>query len=107
MNFHVGQKVLYVNDRQIPSGYAYVPNVPKLGCEYTIRQIVACRALGYDEDGLRLMEVVNAPHVHQCPWGTHKSELSFRASRFRPVRSASIEAVLETRKPVKVHEPAQ
>ena len=107
MNFYVGQKVVYVNDRQIPGGYGYVPNVPKLGCEYTIRQIVACRALGYDEDGLRLVEVVNAPHVHQCPWGTHKSELSFRSSRFRPVRTTSIDANLKKLEPVKVREPAQ
>jgi hypothetical protein len=106
MNLHVGQKVLYVNDRQIPGGYGYVPNVPKLGCVYTVREIVPCKALGYDEDGLRLVEIVNAPHVHKCPRGTHRSELSFRSSRFRPVRSASIDAVVKTLEPVKVREPA-
>jgi hypothetical protein len=105
MNFYVGQKVVYVNDRQL-GPYARMPKLPKLGSVYTIRAIVPCKARGYDEDGLWLVEIVNAPRLYESPTGPVVRELAFRVSRFRPLRTTNIDAFVKMLEPVKVREPA-
>ena len=97
--FYVGQKVVCVKDRRYPGGYPYVPKLPKQGCVYTIREIVPCRAQGYDEDGMRLVEIINPVRIHSFPLGRRKSELSFRLSRFRPVHTTNIDVFLKMLEP--------
>ena len=56
---HIGQKVVGVRDNRWPPCTSYVPTLPKKGVVYTIRAIAPCKALGYNEDGLHLEEIVN------------------------------------------------
>ena len=107
MNFHVGQKVVCVNDRGDTRGFYYEPQLPKRGSVYTIREIVPRGAYGYDEDGLFLVEIVNPLCIHLYPSGPMKGELQFRVSRFRPVRTTNIDAFLKMLEPTPVHEPVE
>ena len=72
-NFHVGQKVVCIDD----DGLHLRPDEdgPCKGQVYTIR--------GFNEQvgGLLLIEVINFPQLYREGYG----ELSFRPSRFRPV----------------------
>ena len=107
MNFHVGQKVICVNDLGNTSGYTYGPTLPKRGSVYTIREIVPRGAYGYDEDGLFLVEIVNPLCIHLFPSGPMKGELQFRVSRFRPIRTTSIDVFLAMLEPTPVHGPVE
>ena len=64
--------------------------LPAEGAVYTIRGTVDCRALGYDEDGLLLEEIVNPVRLRKAPSGPCRGEVCFRISRFRPLRTTSI-----------------
>jgi hypothetical protein len=87
----IGQRVQYVDDRRRPTKERYLHETfPTLGSIYTVREIVPYKALGYDEDGLHLMEVINATRQYSSPRGPITGELAFRVSRFRPVRTANI-----------------
>ena len=104
---HLGQKVICVRDSNWPRGpYGYTPTLPQKGVVYTIRAIVPCRALfGRDEDGLHLVEIVNPTLPRKSGWVN--GELAFRISRFRPVRTTSIDVFTKMLKPVPVSEPAE
>jgi hypothetical protein len=56
-----------------------------------VRGIVPADVYGYDEAGLLLLEIVNSERQYASPKGPATFELAFRVSRFRPVRSTSIE----------------
>ena len=106
MSLNVGQKIVYVNDCQL-GPYAITAKLPTLGSVYTIRAIVRCKARGgFDEDGVWLEEIVNAPRLYNSPKGPVVLELAFRVSRFRPLRTTNIDAFLKMLEPVKVREPA-
>ena len=62
---------------------------------------------GYDEDGLRLVEIVNAPRQYESPTGPVVDEIAFRLSRFHPVRTTNIDALLKMLEPVTVRDPAE
>jgi hypothetical protein len=97
--FHVGQKVVCVNDQAWPRAYGYTPKLPKCGVIYTIRAIIDCRAWGYDEDGLLLAEIVNPKRIHVTRFRPRLSEVKFRMSRFRPVRTTNIDVFLKMLEP--------
>ena len=100
---HVGAKIVCVNDCP-RSRYSYAPNLPKMGSVYTIREIVPYKLLGFDEDGLLLVEIVNPPRFHKSPSCPLKSELAFRMSRFRPIQTTSIDVFTDMLEPVPVRE---
>jgi hypothetical protein len=75
--------------------------LPAHGRIYTIRGIVPCIARGFDEDGLHLVEIVNRPR--RWPEG-RRTELAFRISRFRPLRSTNIDVFLQMLEPTRVLE---
>jgi hypothetical protein len=86
----VGQKVVCVRDSRWPPCESYVPTLPKKGFIYTIRAIVPCKALGFNEDGMLLEEIVNPVRLLYSPrLGFAEGELKFRISRFRPVRTTA------------------
>jgi hypothetical protein len=58
----------------------------------------------YTEDGVRLVEIVNRPRRWRSPTGWRDTELAFRISRFRPVRSTNIDVLLQMLEPVRVLE---
>lgn len=72
-NFHVGQKVVCVDDRWVEDE----PQLPMAGVVYTIREIDA------GDDGLyfRLHELVNPVRKYRYA----EMEASFEAAAFRPV----------------------
>ena len=106
MAFRVGQRVVCVDTRKWP----YLADrwtLPTRGVVYTVRAIVPCMADGYAEDGLRLVEIVNPKRMLCCPSGRwQRIELCFRMSRFRPVRTTSIEVFQKMLEPVP-QEPAE
>jgi hypothetical protein len=72
---HVGQKVVCVDDSL--SELRDVDEIlPTKGKIYTIRAIVRRSSLGF-----HLVEITNEPYRYRDGFG----ELSFKASRFRPV----------------------
>jgi hypothetical protein len=106
MAFHVGQRVVCVNTCNWPR-YEHRPALPTRGGVYTVRAIVSCVADGYDEDGLRLVEIVNPKRRLRWPSGRcQRIELCFRMSRFRPVRTTSIDVFTRMLEPVP-KEPAE
>ena len=81
--------------------------LPTRGAIYTVREIVPCMARGFDEDGLHLVEIVNAPRQWRPLTGERRvAELSFRISRFRPVRGGNIDVFLKMLEPTRVLEVA-
>jgi hypothetical protein len=100
----IGQKVVCADARRRNDGRRYACDgelLPQEGCVYTIRAIVPCKGLGYEQDGLLLEEVVNPVRRYVSPSGPVTSELMFRASRFRPVRSTKIDVFLAMLEPSK------
>jgi hypothetical protein len=93
--FFVGQRVVCINDRDWPPRSWLPRNVilPAKGAIYTVREIVPTRLEGWDENGLRLREIVN-------PKRARRPELAFRMSRFRPLRATNIDVFLEMLEPV-------
>ncbi len=88
MHFHLGQKVVCINDRLRPGqrwGNGHETSV-KAGVIYTIREIVPREPGGYREPGLRLVEIVNRLDEYTTPTGRAWLEAFFRVSRFFPVR---------------------
>ena len=81
--------------------------LPTRGAIYTVRAIVPCLARGFDEDGLYLVEIVNVPRQWRSPTGQRITELSFRCSRFRPVRGGNIDVFLKMLEPTRVLEIAE
>jgi hypothetical protein len=73
--------------------------LPKRGSVYTIREIVPCKEMGFDEDGLRLVEIVNLGRRYVSPTGPVTHELAFRVSRFRPVRTTNIDVFRQMLEP--------
>jgi hypothetical protein len=101
MPFHVGQRVVCVNTRNWSDRSRDRPKYPKRGAVYTVRAIVVCTDRGYDEDGLYLEEIVNKPRLYEDPQGQlMKCEVAFRMSRFRPVRTTSIDVFTQMLEPV-------
>jgi hypothetical protein len=83
---HVGRRVVCVDADYRRRGVAVLPTetLPKRGSVYTVRDIIPCRELyGLDEDGLRLVEIVNLPRRLVSSSGAIGHELAFRISRFR------------------------
>jgi hypothetical protein len=99
MTFYVSCKVVCTNARKWPR-YPKPVTLPTEGAVYTIRAIVDCHALGYDEDGLLLEEIVNPVCLRDSPSGPFRGEVCFRISRFRPVRTTSIEVFQKMLEPV-------
>ena len=101
MGFRIGQRVVCVDTRKWPRDYDFRPKLPKRGAVYTVRAIVPCIADGYDEDGLRFVEIVNPRRLLRWPSGRRqRMELCFRMSRFRPVRTTSIEVFQKLLEPL-------
>ena len=99
MAFHIGQRVVCVNARF--SDRVPCERYPKRHAVYTVRAMVPRRAHGYDEDGLYLVEIVNARGRYRCPDGRRRRcEVAFRMSRFRPVRTTNIEVFTRMLEPV-------
>lgn len=84
MNFHVGQKVVCINDIIDPARsnkYSHLEILPALNSVYTIRDV--------GNDWLRLVEITNPI----LPYLGEYTELKFFYYRFRPLveRKSSIE----------------
>jgi hypothetical protein len=91
----VGQRVVCINDHFV--GRHQTQSLPTRGRIYTIRAIVPCKAHGFEQDGLHLVEVINPLRRWRCPTGGWRTaEVAFRISRFRPVRNTSIEVFTQT-----------
>ena len=90
-HFQIGERVVCVNARNWPR-YPDPVTLPTEGAVYTIRGTVDCHGLGYDEDGLLLEEIVNPACLRDLPSGPFRGEVCFRVSRFRPLRTTSIDA---------------
>ena len=101
---NVGQRVVCVDDRREALDAYALETLPKRGSIYTIREIVPCKVFGFDEDALRLVEIVNPALEYLAPSGSVTHELAFRISRFRPVRTTSIDVFLEMLEPAGVDE---
>jgi hypothetical protein len=69
MTLHVGQKVVCLDNRRRAGGVYARETLPEVGAVYTIRAIVSAAVLGYEEDGLRLVEIVNAARPYASPRG--------------------------------------
>ena len=102
MNFHVGQKVICVNDIFTITSHNIVPNRPVKGCVYTIR--------GFDiypplvGTAIWLEEIIN-PEVDFEEDGVEGTqEPSFWAWRFRPIRTTSIDVFTAMLAPTPVKE---
>lgn len=83
MVFHVGQKVVCINGTPAHRFYLPSDNLPATGAVYTVRAVV-------DSEGtacLLLDEIVNEPRQFRDGF----CEGAFNASRFRPVKTTSIE----------------
>ena len=80
MNFHVGQKVVCVDD-VFPFGSEL--NCPVNGCVYTIRDFEYSDG---GANGMRLDEIVNEPRAYVDGF----VEVAFFLHRFRPVRTTDI-----------------
>ena len=97
MHFHVGQKVICINDRLRPgqrwgSGHE---NCVKAGEIYTVREIVPRDPPDYSEEALRFVEVANFLDEYELPSGKIVwSEVNFRASRFFPIQTTNIDMFL-------------
>jgi hypothetical protein len=103
----IGQKVVCIDDRRGNAGRYDHETLPQRGSVYTIREIVPCKDLGYDEDGLRLVEIVNPGGWYVSPSGPVLRELAFRVSRFRPVRTTNIDVFRQMLEPQRVVEVAE
>ena len=93
MSFHVGQRVICVDDRPrvgVRAGRGDEA-MPKAGITYTIRTILHREPLGLDQDGVLLEEIVNPVRWYTAPAGPIRAELHFRVDRFRPVRTTNID----------------
>ena len=97
MRFHVGQKVICINDRPAKgenSGKG--PEIIiKAGRVYTVRKVLPGIEHGYAEDGLLLAEIVNIPRAYRGPLGPVTCELFFRAGQLFPVQTTGIDQFLE------------
>jgi hypothetical protein len=105
MHFRVGQRIVCIDNRPMDDGdgstSGYGDEVfPILGATYTVRAIVPGTPLGYDGDGVLLAEIVNRVRLYEAPTGIVTCEPFFRAWRFRPARSTSIDVFLGMLKPV-------
>ena len=102
----IGQRVVCLDDQF--EGAHLSQMLPTRGAIYTVRAIVPCMARGFDEDGMHLVEIVNAPRLWRSPTvGRRMVELSFRISRFRPVRGGNIGMFLKMLEPSRVLEVAE
>jgi hypothetical protein len=96
MRFHIGQKVVCINDRPAGGNSGKGPEIlVKSGTVYTVREVISGEAYGYEEDGLLLREIVNTPKNYNAPVGPVRRELFFRTSRFFPVQPTSIDQFME------------
>jgi hypothetical protein len=95
MDFRVGQRVVCVNTSRWPRWlwrFGFKLTLPKQGGVYTVRAIYAGRADGRNEDGVWLVEIVNPTLLLKAPNGRlSTTELAFRMSRFRPLRTTNID----------------
>ena len=101
--FHVGQKVVCVNARPRRKDLhpRYVSTVtPRLRAVYTIRDIFDASPYGFDEPALLLVEIVNPVRGYSAPTGPVVCEQFWLASRFRPVRTTSIDIFRAMLEPV-------
>lgn len=80
MHFHVGQKVVCLNDRLRPGqrwGNGHETSV-KAGVIYTVREIVPPEPIDCVEEALRVVEIVNRVDEYPRPTGSAWVEASFR-----------------------------
>ena len=97
MHFHVGQKVICINDRPKPGqrwGNGHETSV-QAGVIYTVREIVPRDPIAGLKEALRFVEIVN--RLDEYPRGSGRAlvEVNFRASRFFPVLTTNIDVFLE------------
>ena|SRR5882672_1886203 len=97
MNFHVGQKVVCVNDDCIEAG---VLGPLKKGRIYTIRE-TGLRAWTDGAPCVRLTEIIRGPLC--CEGGEEECDTPYWASRFRPIvrRKTDISVFTAMLKPAK------
>ncbi len=82
MTFHVGQKVVCVDDEWKDVNWKYIPSRPVRGQVYTVRSVHITERTDGPEVSMLLNEITN-PIVAWPKIG--KSEGDFPAYRFRPV----------------------
>jgi len=92
-NFTVGQKVVCIREGVSKRRQYREERHPKVGEVYTIRAIVPGDCGDGPEPALYLVEIVNRPLLYRTTGGKEIVEMSFLASRFRPVKTASIESL--------------
>ena len=81
-HFHVGQKVVCINDEFVGECFEDVPHLPLKGAVYTVRSIeLMTAASGEQSPIIRLVEIVNPV----MPWEIGEVEIGFVPNRFRPV----------------------
>ena len=92
--FEVGQHVVLIDDNwNTGYSYAHITKVPAKGVVYTVRAI---EARDKQRVGLLLREIVNVPRRH----ADGHLEISFRATRFRPLPKLTPEQFLTVETPV-------
>lgn len=79
MSFHLGQKIVCVNDAWVHPRVHELPHLPRKGAIYHVRSVEPSRCPGLDCQFLRLAELIN-------PVMTGRDrEPSFAGDHFRPV----------------------
>lgn len=86
MSFHVGQKVVCVDDVYESRNWKFIPNRPVKNGIYHIRDIRE----SYYGIGFLLREIVNPPHPFGL-WDHGGREGIFPSWRFRPLQERSTE----------------
>lgn len=82
-NFHVGQKVVCIDDHFENGHFFGCDILPKKGVVYTIREIECFNSAKGETTVLRLNEIINAV----MPYAVGDVECGFIVRRFRPVVS--------------------
>ena len=86
MMFHVGQKVVCVDDSPNPETQKYMPCRPRKGQIYTIRGIlIQPHIKGY---GIYLEELLNPSIIWE---DLEEREWAYKPARFRPVTEPKVE----------------
>lgn len=97
MSFHVGQRVVCVDDSRYARGHGFEVT-PVKGSTYTIRDF----AEREDGLGVRLIEIVNPEGNYR--WRPGLTECTFHIRRFRPVRDTDISIFTNMLVPTKERE---
>jgi hypothetical protein len=94
--FEPGQQVICV-DGSFPSAVrAYLPNLPRAGKVYTVRDLIPAQEwAGGATCAVLLAEVLNNPPPHRKHWG----ECGFHPTRFRAIEDVTAGKALEKSEP--------